>query len=39
MVGPAEPNNFKGKGFPPEIGRRPEVDREIDLSERGGMLP
>jgi hypothetical protein len=39
MVGPAELDNFKGEGFPPEIGRSPEADREIDLFKRGGTLP
>jgi hypothetical protein len=38
MVGPAEPDNLEGEGFPPEIGRSPKAYGKINLSERGGML-
>jgi hypothetical protein len=38
MVGPTEPDNLEGEGFPPKIRRSPEADWQIDLSERGGTL-
>jgi hypothetical protein len=33
-----ESNNLEGEGFPPEVGRSPEADGQIDLSERGGAM-
>jgi hypothetical protein len=33
-----KPDNFKGEGFLPKIRRSPEVDGQIDLSEKGGTL-
>jgi hypothetical protein len=38
MVGPSEPNNLEGEGFPSEVGRSPEADGHIDLTERGGAM-
>jgi hypothetical protein len=38
VVGPIEPDNLEGEGFPPEIGRSPKADGHIDLLERGGAL-
>jgi hypothetical protein len=38
VVGPSEPNNLKGEGFPLEVGRSPKADGQIDLTERGGVM-